>query len=286
MAVETGGGFYGERFVTALVDAFVTSGRTNVVDLGDPDAVDQNAEPDVAIIRSPLAAGLRGWSDTVATRHSLNKPTIVVLPPGVAGDALAREPIPCLLVDTSCLLMSAADVAASLANDPGWYPGENHAAPDQLRFSGDRIATSNEMVGLAELIATVGDGWPTWVDACVTALKDRSFDVEALARIGSPVFRRQTVSGRLGAFAERDITTMAQLAHFETFTPQAAAAVGGIEFAEAVLPHAPGILRTRSGLWRFVAPVPAHPDVSVSLTAEAARNNRRHSPVTARSSPR
>ncbi len=270
MAIETGGGFLGGRFVNDLIQAFIADGKVSVVDLDDPDEVTLNEQPDVAVIRAPLVAGLRGWSDTVATRHRANKPTLVVLPPGVVGDALARESVPALLIDASSLLMTGSDVAAILTNNASELAIDDSADPELLTLTGDRIATPNETAGLAELIARVGDGWPAWVVACVAAMDDRAFDGGALARIGSPAFRRQIVLGHLTTFTDHDVALMAQLAHFETFTPQAAAAVGGLDFAETVLPHAPGLMRTRSGLFRFVAPVRSQLVASYPLTSDAA----------------
>lgn len=243
VAVETGGGFRGERFVDELIAeltaALLTVGpNADAAELADPDEVEANAIPDVAVIRAPLVSGLRGWRDTVAARHRLQRPTLVVLPAGVSGAALLREAVPAMLVSAGSLVMSSADVVERLSAD-GAVP------PDDA------------VLGVAEVITSIGDGWPAWVDACIDLLGDSVGDA-AVATVASPRFRRQVVGLYLSEFSRHDVTTLAQLAHFGTFSSDVATALGGLDFAETVLPNAPGLMQTRTGLWRFVDPVRRH----------------------------
>lgn len=243
VAVETGGGFRGERFVEDLIaaivgDAIVGDAPNGAVELEDPDENEENVEPALAVIRAPLVAGLRGWSDTVTARYRSNKPTLVVLPPGVSGAALVRESVPAMLVSTGSLSMAAVDVIDRLT--------------DTMGTTGE--APSDVVVGVSEVITAIGDGWPAWVDACIDLIGASVAD-DAVARIGSPAFSRQVVGLYLADFSRHDVTTLAQLAHFGAFSTDVAAALGGFAFSETVLPHAPGLFQTRTGLWRFVDPV-------------------------------
>jgi len=234
VAVETGGGFRGERFVDDLVAALVGS-SAEAVELIDPEDVEVNAQSAVGIIHAPLVAGLRGWSDSVNTRYREGKSTLVVLPAGVSGAALLRESVPTMLVTAASLRMTSADVVEALAEGSG---GLSEAA----------------VSGVAEVITSFGDGWPAWVDACLELIGS-SADDETVATIGSPSFRRQVAGLYLADFKRHDVTTLAQLAHFETFSSDVATALGGLDLAETVLPNAPGLLQTRTGLWRFVDPI-------------------------------
>lgn len=238
VAVETGRGFRGDRFVDDLVTAIVGATPEAAVDLIDPDEVELNEIHELGVIRAPLVAGLRGWSDTVAARYRARKPTLVVLPPGVSGAALIRESVPAMLVNPAALRMTASDVVERL----GGLIGSDDEEP------------SDAVVGVAEVITAIGDGWPAWVDACVDLIGTSVAD-DAVARIGSPAFSRQTVGLYLADFGRRDVAAFAQLAHFGAFSPDVAAALGGLDFADTLLPHAPGLLQTRTGLWRFVDPV-------------------------------
>jgi len=232
VAVETGGGFRGERFVDDLVAALVGS-SAEAVELIDPDDAEDNAQSAVGIIHAPLVAGLRGWSDSVTARYREGKPTLVVLPAGVSGAALLRESVPPMLVTAASLLMTSADVVEALA---------------------EGAAVSEAVSGAAEVITSLGDGWPAWVDACLELIGS-SADDQTVATIGSPSFRRRVAGLYLADFKRHNVTTLAQLAHFETFSSDVATALGGLDFAETVLPNAPGLMQTRTGLWRFVDPI-------------------------------
>lgn len=234
--VESPVGFDGGGFLGSLFQGFEASGRVPV-DLVDPDEIEQNNEPAVAVIRAPLHAGLRGWRDTVTARHEQGSVTVVVLPTGVAGDSLADEPLPTLLIDGAVLLLSAGDVSEMAAAVCG--PG----------VIDDSIAS---------FLTDLGDGWPAWVDACLAVVADQGVNAaDLITAVGAPSFRRRLVTRYLNRFDDDYRYAMSQLAHFRAFSDAAATAVGGVEFAETVLPHAPGLLRTPSGLLTFVGPVQA-----------------------------
>lgn len=240
IAVETGGGFHGERFVNNLIEAH----GGGAVDLDDPDDTAGNLEPAVAVIRAPLVAGLRGWSDTVAARHRNRMPTIVVLPPGVSGAALARESTPGLVIDAGALMMDSADI------------GE--------------LVSSEGSDGFSSVIATISGGWPDFIDAAMQTTSRGSKRNDALLTVTSPQFRDEIVGLHLVRFSRDEVEAIGQLAHFESFSLRVAAAIGGVEFADTVLPHAPGLHRIRTGLWCFAEPVRRHLTDLVPLSPVAA----------------
>lgn len=240
IAVETGGGFHGERFVNNLIEAH----GGGAVDLDDPDDTAANIEPAVAVIRAPLVAGLRGWSDTVAARHRNRMPTIVVLPPGVSGAALARESTPALVIDAGALMMDSADIG-ELVSDEG-------------------------SDGFSSVIATISGGWPDFIDAALQTTSRGSQRNDALLTVTSPQFRDELVGLHLVRFSRDEVEAIGQLAHFESFSLRVAAAIGGVDFADTVLPHAPGLHRIRTGLWCFAEPVRRHLTDLVPLSPDAA----------------
>ncbi len=231
VVLEAPVGFDGPGFVDDLINRM----DGIVIELDDPDDVDANLVPDHAWISAPLSAGLRGWRDTVVRRFRDGKSTVVSLPVGVSGDGLIDEPVPTLLIDGTALLMSGADVLALAAED-------GHA---------DSIDPA-----MADLIVELGGGWPAWVHGCLSLLSDRGVQADQLiASIAVPTFRRRLVARYLTGFEPKRRHDLAQLAHFEAFSDAAASAVGGVEFADSLLPHAPGLLRTPTGLLTFVQPV-------------------------------
>lgn len=253
VAVETGGGFAGEQFVSNLIDRFAKQLGSSVGgdqraagDLVDPDDIEGNTVLPVALIRAPLVSGLRGWRDTVTARMDLGKPTIVVLPDGASGDALLRETVPPLLVDTARLVLDAADVADLLTEVTS--AASDDAAADRLQST---------VVALAELIGQHGDGWPAFAGACVEIILERGIDTatELISTIGSTAFRDRIVRRHLNSFSPDDVKAMAQLAYLGTFDAATADAAGGLDFAELVLARAPGVLRTDTGTLRFIRPV-------------------------------
>lgn len=230
VVVETPRGFEAERFVDQLLQRSVPASE-----IVDPDAVTANAAHPSAILRAPLHTGLRGWRATVVRRYQEGRGTILVLPPGVSGDALIEEPVPTIVVDAAALRMSVTDVmemATDSCGDPGIDPG------------------------VAELLTQLSDGWPLWIVTCFEAITSGQISPDQLLRtVAGPPFRHRVVRRAMSSFDRTDRHRLAQLAHFGRFTDRAAAAVGGIEFAENVLPHAPGLYRTPSGWLQFVEPV-------------------------------
>ena len=230
VVIEAPKGFEADQFVQQLVHRL-----GDPAEIVDPDDIDGNARPDTAIWRSPLHAGLRGWRDTVVRRFEEGKATVLVLPAGVSGDVLIEEPVPTLLIDGAALRMTV---------------------PDVIEMGRTACGAGVVVAPVAELLVQLSDGWPAWLHACCTAITDQQIGLEQLvSRVGMPPFRRRIVARSMHAFDLGDRYRMAQLAHFEHFSDRAAIAVGGLEFAETVLPHAPGLYRTRSGQLRFVDPV-------------------------------
>ena len=235
VVIETPRGFEADRFVDQLQERLRQVVKADVVEIVDPDAIDANASHDVAILYAPLHAGLRAWRDTAVHRFEASKPTILVLPVGVSGDVLIEEPVPTLLIDGAALRMTAPDVVEMATAS-----------------CGDGLVGE----GVAELLVQLSDGWPAWLFGCCAAIAEDQLEPDQLiATVGLPPFRRRIVKRLLFPFSAGDRYRMAQLAHFGHFSDQAAVAVGGIEFAETVLPHAPGLYRTRGGRLRFVDPV-------------------------------
>jgi len=241
-SIETGGGFYGENFLHQLLDSFEAGAATELV---DPDDLELGIAPAVAVIRAPLVSGLRGWRDVVTARAAEGSTTIVVLPPGVDGDIMRREPVP-------ALVLSGAELTYS-RNDVGWLVAEALA----LR-SADRGAEPSLVDGIAEVITQFSEGWPASVHACVNHLRSCEHPAAAPSVFGQGAFRAKVVAPYLEPFRDEDVARMAQIAHFSSVTPQVAAAIGGLDFSETKLPHAPGLLRTTSGLVRFIGPVRRH----------------------------
>lgn len=230
VVVESPPGFEADRFLEQLT---IRSGSP--AELLDPDDVDGNAVAPSAILRAPLHAGLRGWRDTVVRRSEENKPTVIVLPPGISGDVLTDEPVSTLLIDAAALRLTVPDIV------------ELGAAS-----CGEDVIDA----GIAEFLAQLSDGWPTWLRACLDLIADRGLSVEQLvADVGVPTFRRRIVGRTLRSFSATDHLRLAQLAHFAQFSDNAAKALGGADFAFSVLPMAPGLYRMPSGQLRFVEPV-------------------------------
>lgn len=230
VVVESPPGFEADRFLDQLVDRL-----DNPMELLDPDDVDGNAVALSAILRAPLQTGLRGWRDTVVRRSEDHKITVVVLPAGVSGDVLIDEPVPTTLVDAAALRLTVPDIVAL---------GAEHC--------GEGVITA----GIAELLGQLSDGWPAWLQACCDLISGQGLDTgQLLANVGVPSFRRRVVGRTIREFSASDHYRLAQLAHFDQFSDNAAKAIGGAEFAFAVLPRAPGLYRTPAGQLRFVDPV-------------------------------
>lgn len=230
VVIESPPGFEADRFIEQLVVRL--AGPTELL---DPDDVDGNALPPTAILRAPLQAGLRGWRDTVVRRAEEQKGTVVVLPAGVSGDVLIDEPVPIHLVDAASLRLSVPDIIEL----------GNHSC-------GDGVVGP----GIAELLAQLSDGWPAWLRACCDLIAEHGLGVDQLlASVGVPSFRRRVVARMMREFSASDYNRLTQLAHFAQFSDNAATALGGAEFAFAVLPRAPGLYRAPSGQLRFVDPV-------------------------------
>lgn len=242
VVIETGGGFYGENFLHQLLDSFEGDSATELL---DPDDVDEGLIPEVAVLRAPLVSGLRGWRDVVSARAASGKVTIVVLPPGVDGDIMRREPTPALVLGGAELTYRGADVALLVA--------------EALAARADDERTSPELAGgITEIITQFSEGWPASVHACVNHLRSCDHPAAAAAVFGQQLFRSKVVVPYLEPFRPEDVVRMAQIAHFGSVTPTVAAAIGGLDFAETKLPHAPGVLRATSGMVRFIGPVRHH----------------------------
>ncbi len=245
VVMESPKGFEADRFLSELVERL-----DDPVEIVDPDDIEGNLEPRVAILRSPLHAGLRGWRDTVVQRFDAGHSTILVLPVGVSGDVLIDEPVPTVLIDGGALRMTVPDVIEM---------GRHRC--------GDKVVDA----GVAELLVQLSDGWPAWLFACCELIIDEEIGVDQLvAQVGMRPFRRRIVKRLMTPFGPDDRYRMAQLAHFDRFSDAAAVAIGGVEFAETVLPHAPGIYRTRSGQLRFVDPVHHELVAEIALDPAAA----------------
>ncbi len=230
VVVESPTGFRSDEFVDRLVSAL-----GQPAELLDPDDIEGNVVAPSAILHSPLHAGLRGWRETVVRRFEHGRITVLVLPTGVSGDFSSTDPAATVLIDGAALRMTALDIVEMGAQS-----------------CGDGVVGA----GVADLLEQLSDGWPAWLFACCDLISEEGLEPDQLiGQVGLAPFRRRIAQRMLRPFNRADRYRMAQLAHFDRFSDSAAVAVGGIEFAETVLPHAPGLYRTRAGQLRFVEPM-------------------------------
>ncbi len=228
IVIEQGVGFEADALLEQISDQLGA-----VVELRDPDDPACVA-PTVAVIVGPYGRGLGPWRDVVVRRHRVGKSTVVLLPQGSPGNGLISEDIPTVLIDAERLRANVDDVRDALE-------------------SGARIRVD---ASVAALVVDLGDGWPAWVNQCVETSRRPGLGPSDLVRIiSSPSFRQSIVAEYLTHLDPADVRHLAQLAHFEVFSDSAAAAVGGVRFAELVLPHAPGLFRTPGGLMQLCRPV-------------------------------
>lgn len=228
VVVERGVGFEADSFVEQICDAI---GPVVTLD----DASDAAClEPPMAVVSGAFARDLGPWRDVVVERHRAEKTTLVVLPQGSTGGALEQTPVPTLIVDAGSLRANVEDVLNQPAD----------------------VANARVESSVAALVADLGEGWPAWVTGCLEAARTAEIGPGELVRvISGPTFRRDLVGRYLNEFDQQDVRHLAQLAHFDVFSDAVAQAVGGVRFAETVLPHTPGLFRTSSGALRICHPV-------------------------------